>query len=129
MVTYNANWAGSWTATSIAASTVTNSSTATTAAIDNDNITSTEIAVTIVYGGTTNEGARVYVLRDVGGTYEVIVDGAWGFMMAYSVSGTYRRSFVVQSINASKFKVMISNSTGASITATVSYKQATIDQV
>jgi len=91
-------------------------------------MTATEIAVTIAYGGTANEGARIYVLRDVDGTYEAIADGAWGFMMAYSTSTTYRRSFVVQSITASKFKIMVSNVTGASITATVSYKQATIDQ-
>lgn len=130
MPSINPSWPLTWTATSIAASTVTNGSTATTAAISQAAKTATEIAITIVYGGTATAGAIIYLLRDVDGTnYEAVADVPYGFTMPYSASTTYRRAFAVQGTDASRFKVMVSNPSGASITATVSYQQATTESV
>ena len=130
ITSYNPNYPASWTNSSINGSTITDGSNATTAAIDNDNITGTEISVTVVYDATTaDEGVKVYVLRDVDGTnYEAVVDGPWSFMMPYTINTTHRRTFTVLGNNTSKFKVEVTNDSGASVTATVRYKQFTIDQ-
>jgi hypothetical protein len=130
MATFNPNWDTNWTNTSINGSSITNSSTATTATVDNDNKSSTEVSVKIVYGGTANEGAKVYLLRDTDGTtFEGTTDLPWGFQMPYAVSGTRYRTFTVAGSMISKFKVLVSNASGATVTATVKYKQATIDSV
>jgi hypothetical protein len=130
MTTISTNWDSSWTATSIASSTVTNTSTATTAAISNDGKSGSEVSVTIAYGGTVNQGVKVYILRDIDGTnYEAVTDKPWGFEMPSSVSTTYRRAFAVCADRISNFKVHVTNDSGASVTATVKTRQATIDAV
>lgn len=109
---------------------MTNTSTATTAAISNDNKSETEVSVTIAYGGTADEGVKVYILRDVDGTnYEAVADGPWGFMLPYTISTTHRRSFTVAGDRVSSFKVHVTNDSGATVTATVRYRQATTDVV
>lgn len=124
MGTFNEDWDAAWAASSINGSTVANAATATTAAISNDLKLDTEVSVEILYGATVNEGVKVYVLRDVDGTnYEAIADGAWGFEMAKTVSGTNRRTFTVPA-QISNFKIIVSNNTGASVTATVRTRQA-----
>jgi hypothetical protein len=129
MATLSTNWDSTFTSTSINASTITNTSTSTTAAINNSGKVATEISVTIAYGGTANQGAIVNVLRMVDDTptYESGAnDAAWGFAMPYAISTTYHRTFTVSAEKASKFEVYVSNNSGASVTATVNFKQMTI---
>lgn len=121
------NWDNSWTATSIAASSITNTGTATTAAISNDGKSATEIAVTVAYGTTANQGVDVYILRDVNGTYEAVADRPFGFQMAYGVSTTFHRTITVMADRVSQFKVFVFNQTGATVTATVNFKQAVVE--
>lgn len=128
MVTFNPNWS-SYSATSIAASSITNTNTATTAAINLDNLSACEVAVTIAYGNPADEGIKVYVLRECeSGVWEEVASNPWGFMMPYGTSVTRRRSFSVAASMVSNFKIHLTNNSGATVTATVSYKTATIDQ-
>lgn len=124
------NWETAWTTTSISASAITDGSSSSTAAISNDLKSESEVSVTILYGSTATEGVMVYVLRDVDGTnYEATTDGPWGFMMPYTVSTTHRRAFTVSGDRISSYKIHLVNNTGASVTATVRYKQATTDVI
>jgi hypothetical protein len=122
-------WDTSWTATSIASSTITNTSNSTTSSISNSGKIGTEVSVTIAYGGTATQGVIVNVLRmvDDGPTYESAAnDAPWGFSMPYAISTTFHRTFNVAGDRASKFEVYLSNNSGASVTATVDYKQFTV---
>ena len=129
MTTIATNWDSTFTATSIASSTITNGSNATTAAIDNQTKVGTEVSVTIAYGGTATAGCIVNVLRmvDDSPTYESPTnDAPWGFAMPFATSTTFHRTFTVAADRISKFKVYVANSSGASVTATVDYKQFAI---
>lgn len=129
MATGGFNWDTAWSTTSINGSTVTNSNSATTsAAVSNDNKAATEVSVEIAYGATATQGVVVELLRDVDGTnFEASTDSPWGFTMPFSTSTTYRRTFTVYGENVSAFKVKATNGSGASVTATVRYRQATFD--
>lgn len=131
MATFNPNWDSSWTTTSINATTITDTTNVTTSsAISNDNKAVTEVSVSVAYGTTADQGVTVYVLRDTDGTnFESVAhDLPWGFSMPYYVSTTCRRCFSIPGNSISKFKVYLDNHSGADVTATVDYKQATIDQ-
>ncbi len=125
------NWDTSWTTTSINNSTITDTSTATTAAIDNDLKAVTEISVEVTYGSTATEGVKVYILRDIDGTdFEAVADNPTGFQMAVTVGATRRKTFPIPGDRISKFKVHITNDSGDSVSNTsVRYRQATIDIV
>jgi len=128
MPTFNPAWDANWTNTSINSSAVTTGSTATSAAISNDVKIVTEVSVTIAYGGTATEGVKVYLLRDIDGTnYETTNDMPWGFQMPFSTSVTRYRSFTVSGSSISKFKILVSNASGATVTASVKFKQATVN--
>lgn len=117
---------GSWSTTTINSSSVSNSSSSTTGAISNDEKTACEVSVTIDYGTTADAGVKVYVLRDADGTnYEAAGDDPWMFEMPFSISTTHRRTFSVSPSHVSSFKVSVQNDSGATVTATVRYKQAT----
>lgn len=127
--TVSTNWDSSFTTTSINSSTVTNGSSATTGAIDNNNKAGTEVTVTIAYGSPANSGVIVSVLRIINGTptYESGAnDTPWSFALNYNASSTYNRAFTVPADRVSKFEVYVSNNSGASVTATVQYKQFTV---
>lgn len=124
------NWDTSWTNSSINGSTVTDGSSATTAAISNDGKSATEVSITVVYGGTANEGIVAYVLRDTNGTnYESVADLPWGIALPADISTTFRRTFTVTADRVSNFKVHVTNDSGASVTATVKYRQAVVEVV
>lgn len=132
MSTISNLWDTTWTATSIAGSTVTNTSSATTAAIDNSAHAGAEISVTVAYGGTATQGLVVNILRMVDDTptYESATnDSPFGFAMPYSTSTTFHRTISVAGDRVSKFKVYVSNNTGASVTVTVKYKQYVVQIV
>ena len=120
------DWTLTWTATSIDATAVANASSATSAAISNDGKLATEVAITIAYGATATTGVVVSILRDVDGTnYEVAADLPWRFSLPFTVSTTHRRTITVPG-DIARFKVMVSNDSGASVTADVDYRQAVV---
>jgi hypothetical protein len=122
------NWDNAWTATSIASSSISNAGSATTSAvISNDGFAATEVAVTVAYGAAT-EGVKVYILRDVDGTYETVNDTPFAFQMPYTTSGTRIKTLLVSGTAVSQFKVKVTNDSGASATVTVSYKQMVLNQ-
>lgn len=69
-----------------------------------------------------------YVLKDVNGTdFEGEDDKPWGVRLEYSASNTRRKTFFVPGDEVSSFKIMLTNDSGASVTATVKTKQ--LDEV
>lgn len=125
MGSFAQEWDAAWAATSINASALANAGSLTTAALSNDQKTATEVSVEIAYGGTVNEGVKVYVLRDVDGTnFEAVADLPYGFELPRAASTTFRRSFTVPAGEVSAFKIHLTNNSGASVTATVRTRQA-----
>lgn len=122
------DWDASWTTTSIASSSITTGSNATTAAIALDGAISCLVSVSIAYGGTATEGAKVYILSDTDGTnYEAVADNpARVYQLPYSTSTTYRRTFAIPATDYDDFKVHVTNDSGATVTATVDYKLAIV---
>lgn len=121
------DWDAAWTTGGIAVDgdTVTDTNSATSDAISNDGKLATEVAVEIGYGGIVDEGAMVYVLRDVDDNYEAVTDDPWGFEMPSTISVTRRKTFTVPG-TISDFKVHVVNDTGASITVDIDYRQAVV---
>ncbi|QNN24350.1 hypothetical protein HED60_19420 [Planctomycetales bacterium ZRK34] len=120
------NWADSWTLLSTLG--ISDQGSLSSAAISNDGKIASEVSVTLTYGSTATEGAKVYIIRDIDGTnYEQEQDLPYGFSMPYSTSTTYRRAFTVRGDEASSFKILVTNDTGDSITAVVRTRQ--IDSV
>lgn len=117
--------AAAWQATSIAASTVTNSGNAETGAISNNSKLGTEISLKCAYGATATVGLKVYLLRETDSSeYEAVADKPYGFEMPFTVSTTHRRGFwVPHSFGA--FKIRVENPSGASVTVTVKTRQQT----
>lgn len=110
------------------AASIANNASSDSGAISNDGKLDTEVSVEIAYGATASAGAVVYVLREVGGSggndYESRDDLPWGFEMPRTVSTTHVRTFTVPA-SIGRFKIQVfNNAVGASITATVRYRQA-----
>jgi hypothetical protein len=128
MAVSGVNWDTAWTTSSINGSAVSNAGSANTAAIDNDGKWATEVSVQVAYGATASQGLRVFVDRDIDGTnYETGGSKPWGFEMPKAVSTTFYRTFTVQASEVSKFRVRVTNDSGASVTVTVRTRQATLD--
>jgi len=128
MGTLYLDWDASWSTTSIASSSIADAGSASTAAISGDLKAETEVSITITYGAIATEGVKVYILRDVDGTnYEAATDSPWVIEMPSAVSATKRKTINVG--NLSSFKVHLTNGSGASITATVDYKQSVVTTV
>ena len=106
--------------------TITDTNFQTSTAVSNDEKLGTEVAVEVAYGATVDEGVKVYIPREDGdGTYEDpnANDKPWGFEMPSAVSGTARKSFTVPA-SIPRFKVVLENNTGATVTVSVDYRQA-----
>lgn len=119
------DWAASWTADgTISGSNIADAGDATSDEISNDGDLATEVSIEIAYGATANEGVKVYVLRDVDGTnFEAEADSPWGFEMPYSTSTTHRKTFTVPG-SISAFVILLTNDSGAQVTATVRTRNA-----
>ena len=117
------DWTLTWTATSIDADVIANAGDLTSDAISNDSKLDTEVAVQIAYGATASQGVKVYVLREGASAYEAEADNPWGFAMPYTVSTTHRRTFTVPA-SVGRFKILLTNDSGASVTADVDYRQS-----
>lgn len=118
------NHDAAWAVTSIASSAIADAATATTLTIDNDGKLVTNVAIEVAYGGVAAEGLVVRILQDVDGSDEDD-DSAWAFAMPYAVSATKRKTIQVPG-EIAKFKIKLSNDTGAAVTATVKIKQAIV---
>ena len=134
MTSFSPNWDTSWSTTSINGSTLTASGgTATTAAISNDNKSLCAVSVTVTYGSgvtlTPTVGLNVFMLRDLDGSnYEAIADNPWGFHIGFSQGGTWNQEFDVNCCMIGSFKICLYNNTDQSLTATVNYRQGTVDK-
>lgn len=124
MTTIVADWQSAFQPTSIAASSVGNGSSATTAAIDCDGHSFVEVSIKCVYGNPANNGLKAFILRMVDDTptYESQNDQPQGVELAYATSGTRVKTFTIDCRMVSKFKIQVQNDTGATVTVTVNYK-------
>jgi len=128
MPTFNPAWDAAWTTTSINSTSIVTAANSTTAAISSSVKIVTEVSIAIAYAGTATEGVKIYVLRDIDGTnYETVNDMPWGFQMPFAASVTRYRTFTLSGVAISKFKILVSNASGGTVTATVRFKQATFD--
>jgi len=119
------DWTGTYTA-EVNAQSVADAGDHTSGAISNDGKLATKVGITVAYGGTANEGVKVFVLGLVDGTnYEAEADDPWGFEMPFSTATTHRRTFVVPAGVHDSFKILATNDSGAQITLDVDYDQAT----
>lgn len=88
------------------------------------------ISVEIAYGATANQGIYVYLLPAVDDTnYATVNDAQWSVEMPSATSVTRYFTFAVAGEQVDKFKILLENNTGATVTATLRYKYSTIDQV
>jgi len=60
-----------------------------------------------------------------GTNFETESDAPWGFSMPYATSVTRRKVFTVPG-SIGSFKILLTNDTGASVTADVDYRQAIV---
>lgn len=126
---FGENWNLSWgfaqvSAADVDETAIANSASLTTDPISNDEKLNTEVSIEIAYGGTANEGVRVFILRDVDGTeYEGAADAPWGFAMPHATSVTRRRTFTVPA-SIGRFRVLLTNESGAEVDASVRYRQS-----
>lgn len=116
------DWTLTWTAETDGQAIATGAD-HTTGAISNDAKLDTEVAIQVAYGATASQGVKVYVLREGASDYEAEADNPWGFEMPYSTSTTHRRTFTVPA-SIGRFKVLLTNDSGASVTADVDYRQS-----
>lgn len=119
------DWDAAWTTTTgINAATVTNAGTDVTETLSNDTKLATEVSIEIAYGATATEGVVVSILRDVDATnLEGTGDAPYAFSMPFSTNTTHRRTITISG-STSAFRVHLANDSGASVTATVRYRQA-----
>lgn len=116
------DWTLTWTAL-VDAQSIADAADHNGGAISNDTKLDTEVAIKVAYGATANEGVKVYILREGDTDYEAEGDDPWGFEMPYSVSTTHRRTITVPA-EIARFEVLLTNDSGASVTADVDYRQA-----
>ncbi|OGT57692.1 MAG: hypothetical protein A3E01_02840 [Gammaproteobacteria bacterium RIFCSPHIGHO2_12_FULL_63_22] len=122
-------YASAWSAdnaTSIAASSIANTATDTTGEISGD-AASIEFGFQIVYGGTATQGVKAYLLHHSGTAYQDVSDNPPAIELPYSVSGTHDFSWTVTGLAAGKYKVHLTNNSGATVTATVNYRTSTVN--
>ena len=120
------DWDASDTALVNAAS-VTDGSTNTSAAVDNDGKASTEVVVTAAYAaGATTEGLKVYLLRVAdGANYQDIDDDPILLTEMPHGNGVTRQfTFTVLAEEMRAFKVYCTNDSGQTVTLDIDYRQA-----
>lgn len=126
------DWPLSWTQEFSGTLTQGATDTDTSAAIDLDVKASIEITIDADYSdhAKATGGLFVFILRDINGTdYESEADNPWGFEMPFVQNGTRRRSFVLQGIDFSRFKIHLDwdNSTANSaVTVVTNYQKSDI---
>lgn len=117
------DWTLTWTADADG-QTIADAGSHTGGAISNDTKLATEVAVKCAYGGTATEGVVVYLLREGDTAYEDVDDAPFSTgVMEYAASTTYRKTFTVAA-NIPRFKVLITNDSGAQVTVDIDYRQA-----
>lgn len=126
------DWPLSWTQEFSGTLTQGGTDTDTSDAIDLDVKASIEITIDADYSdhAKATGGLFVFILRDINGTdYESEADNPLGFEMPFVQNGTRRRSFVLQGIDFSRFKIHLDwdNSTANSaVTVVTNYQKSDI---
>lgn len=125
MADFTPDWAAAWTTQASAAAIANGDATGLAVAISHDGKWGTEVGVAVTYGGTANEGVKIYVERYVDATNAEVVadDDCWGFEMPYAASTTNRRTFTVDGTSVSKFNIVGSNSSGDTANVTIATRQ------
>jgi len=127
------NWDAAWTPVDAAivltvAGTITDSS----AALDLDGKAACLISIDTDYSdhAKATSGLSIYIIREAGdGTYETVLDGAWGFEMKFTQNNTNRRVFFLSAAEYQKFKIhqVWGNTTGSAVATTqTDIKYATV---
>jgi len=123
MATFTPTWDSIPQATTIAADAIADAANLVSDEITNE--VKSGIMVKIVYGNPATEGAKVYLLPEISdGVFAAIADGNPIAEMEAAVGATRNAWFAIPP-EMRKFKVGISNDSGASITATVNYQRQT----
>ena len=110
------------------AGTITDSS----AALDLDGKAACLISIDTDYSdhAKATAGLSIYIIREAGdGTYETVLDGAWGFEMKFTQNNTNRRVFFLSAAEYQKFKIhqVWGNTTGSAVATTqTDIKYATV---
>lgn len=87
-----------------------------------------EVSIEADYSaGSPTAGLKVYILRDLDGTnYQTVDDAPWGWEMPYAGGAERRGAVTVRGDEASSFKVLLTNASGVTVTATVRTRHAVI---
>ena len=120
------DWDASDTALVNAAS-VTDGSTNTSAAVDQDSKSASEVVVSAAYAsGSPTEGLKVYLLRVADGSnYQDIDDDPVLLTeMPYAGSATRQFTVTVYAEDMRAFKVYCTNDSGVTVTLDIDYRQA-----
>lgn len=121
------DWDATWTAidTDLSISTGADD---TSDAISLDGKVAAELSVKAVYAaGSPSQGLKAHILRDADGTnYEAEADLPFSFSLPYSSGGTYRRTFSLDAARIGRFKLLLTNDSGVTVTATTKIRYAVI---
>lgn len=113
----------SWTADTTA-ETISDGGSYTSGAISLDEYLGAIVSIICDYGGTADEGIKVYVAGEGGdGTYEAVADEPFGIQLPATVSTTHRDRLVVDARNYASFKIIVTNDSGASVDVDIYYKR------
>lgn len=126
MGSYAEDWGAlGWTADGvISALAIATGASATGDVVSNSGKLDTEVSVEIAYGATYSADVVLYILRDVDGTNYEDKSTAYGIAIPGAVSTTRRRTITVPA-SIARFKCLVDNPSGASVTATVRRRQST----
>lgn len=121
------DWDATWTAIDTNLS-ISTGSDDTSDALSLDGKVAAELSVKAVYAaGSPTQGLKVHILRDTDGTnYEAEADLPFSFSLPYSGGGTHPRTFSLDAARVSAFKVLLTNDSGVTVTATTKIRYAVI---
>lgn len=123
MADFTPDWAADFTV-QLSSVTIADAANDDTSYISHDGKWGTEVAVEVVYGNPATEGVKVYVAPNTGAAVAAdLADSPWGFEMPYTASTTHHRHFFVDGTAIGSFRVLLTNDSGAAVTATLGTKQ------
>jgi hypothetical protein len=126
MATIYNDWDTSWTVDGTLGATIATGATDTGDAITLDGKSSVQVAVECAYGGTATQGLKVFILGDYDGTNYQVAASVPSVEVAYATSSTRTLIIPVSGFEMSKFKVHLTNDSGATVTTEVRYRYNTI---
>lgn len=117
----------SWT-THLSGQAISTGSSYTTNVIALDALAAVEVSIEADYAaGSPTQGLKVYILRELDGTnYQTIDDAPWGWEMPYAGGAERRGAVTIRGDEMGRFKILLSNASGVTVTVTVRYRTAVI---